>query len=142
MRLFQQAEQGFDKLFGYNRQQNESFDYHNTMKNGSIPKQLNSQEQEFQVSERKIEINQNSNQEYLFSINVENKETSSHFLLENENIVTKQESYTSASSFLNQKNNQTSDVIISLIASRTGLTFNNENQIPKSKKKKKKGRRL
>ena len=39
--LFQQAEQGFDKLFGYNRQQSESFDYHNTMKNGSILNNLN-----------------------------------------------------------------------------------------------------
>ena len=38
--LFQQTEQGFDKLFGYNRQQSESFDYHNTMKNGSIFEQL------------------------------------------------------------------------------------------------------
>lgn len=34
--LFQKAEQGFDKLFGYDRQQFESFDYHNTMRNGSI----------------------------------------------------------------------------------------------------------
>lgn len=45
--LFQQAEQGFDKLFGYNRQQSELFDYHNTMKNGSISKQLELQEQNF-----------------------------------------------------------------------------------------------
>ncbi len=30
--LFQQVEQGFDKLFSYDRQQSESFDYHNTMK--------------------------------------------------------------------------------------------------------------
>ena len=34
--LFQQAELGFDKLFNYNRQQTESFDYYNTIKNGSI----------------------------------------------------------------------------------------------------------
>ena len=34
--LFQQAEQGFDKLFGYNRQLSESFEYSKTMKNGSI----------------------------------------------------------------------------------------------------------
>lgn len=38
--LFQQAEQGFDKFFDYNRQQPESFDYHNTMKNGLSPNNL------------------------------------------------------------------------------------------------------
>lgn len=43
--LFQQAEQGFDKLFGYNRQLSESFEYYNTMKNGSINDQLKMQEQ-------------------------------------------------------------------------------------------------
>lgn len=44
--LFQQAEQGFDRLFGYQRQLTESFEYYNTMKNGSILEQLNMQEQE------------------------------------------------------------------------------------------------
>jgi len=43
--LFQQAEQGFDKLFGYNRKLTKSFEYYNTMKNGSISDQLNMQEQ-------------------------------------------------------------------------------------------------
>lgn len=38
--LFQQAEQSFDKLFGYNRQQSESFDNHSTMRNGSISEQI------------------------------------------------------------------------------------------------------
>lgn len=42
--LFQQAEQGFDRLFGYNRQLTESFEYYNTMKNGSISDQLKMQE--------------------------------------------------------------------------------------------------
>lgn len=43
--LFQQAEQRFDKLFGYNRQLSESFEYSNTMKNGSIDDKLKMQEQ-------------------------------------------------------------------------------------------------
>lgn len=67
--LFQQAEQGFDKLFNYDRQQSETFDYHNTMKNGFIFEQLKLQQQEIQSSERKIGINQ----ENLFSINLVNK---------------------------------------------------------------------
>ncbi|CDB81875.1 clindamycin resistance transfer factor BtgB [Bacteroides clarus CAG:160] len=44
--LFRQAEQGFDKLFGYNLQLSESFEYANTMKNGSIDDKLKMQEQE------------------------------------------------------------------------------------------------
>lgn len=44
--LFQQAEQGFDKLFGYSRKLTESFEYYNTMKNGSISEQLNMQERQ------------------------------------------------------------------------------------------------
>lgn len=72
--LFQQAEQGFDKLFSYNRQQTESFDYHNTMKNNSISEQLKLQEQKIQDSEKGMIINQDSNQENMFSFNLANKE--------------------------------------------------------------------
>lgn len=43
--LFQQAEKGFDKLFAYNRPLSESFEYYNTMKNGSISDQIKMQEQ-------------------------------------------------------------------------------------------------
>jgi hypothetical protein len=44
--LFQQAEKGFDKLFNYDRQLTETFEYCNTMKNGGISDQLNMQERE------------------------------------------------------------------------------------------------
>ena len=140
--LFQQAEQGFDKLFGYNRQQSESFDYHNTMKNNSISEQLKQQEVNIQSYERKMEVNQNSNQENMLTNNPESKKANSKAFNTDENIATKQESDTSVSPSINQNNNQTPDVVLSLTTSRTDLTFNNENQTPKSKKKKKKGRRL
>lgn len=42
--LFQQGEIGFDRLFNYNRPFDESFEYYNAMKNGSITDQLNMQE--------------------------------------------------------------------------------------------------
>ena len=42
--LFKQTEQGFDKLFSYHRPLSESFEYYNTMKNGSISNQLIIQE--------------------------------------------------------------------------------------------------
>ncbi|EKN10565.1 hypothetical protein HMPREF1076_03903 [Parabacteroides goldsteinii CL02T12C30] len=136
--LFQQAERRFDKLFRYNRQQSESFDYHNTMKNNSISEQLKQQEANIQSCERKMGVNQNSNQENMLSNNSESKKENSKAFNTDENIVTKQECETS----VNQNNNQTSDVVISLTTSRIDLTFNNEDQTPKSKKKKKKGRRL
>lgn len=44
--LFQQAEKGFDKLFGYHRQLSETFEYCNTMKNGSMIDKLKMQEKE------------------------------------------------------------------------------------------------
>ena len=45
--LFENAEKGFDKLFGYNRQLSETFEYCNTMKNGSMTDKLKMQEKEF-----------------------------------------------------------------------------------------------
>lgn len=74
MNLFQQAEQGFDKLFDYKRQLVESFDYCNTMKNGTIFERLNLQGQELQSNDKKTAIDQDSNQENLFSIKLESKE--------------------------------------------------------------------
>ena len=64
--LFLQLEQGFDKLFTYR----------NTMTNGSISEQFKLQELDSQSCERKIAISQDSNQENLFSVNLENKEAS------------------------------------------------------------------
>lgn len=112
--LFQQAEQGFDKLFNYNRQPIESFDYHNTMKNGTIFERLNLQGREIQSSERKVEISLDSNKENSYSINLENKAVN------------------------NQKNSQTLNSFLSLISSGADYMTNLEEQIPKLKKKKKK----
>ena len=80
MNLFQQAEEGFDKLFGYERQQLESFDYQNMMKNSNIIDQLKLQKQELQSSERKTKINQDNNQENLLFISLENKETNNQIV--------------------------------------------------------------
>ena len=88
--LFQQVEQGFDKLFGYQRQQTEYFDYHNAMKNSSISEQLKLQQQDFQHSKRKIEINQHSNQENLFSINLKEERISNLFFDSDYKMITKQ----------------------------------------------------
>lgn len=75
--LFQRAEQGFDKLFGYNRQLSESFDYHNTIKNGSISEQIELQEQNF-TGEKKKEIPQSSEKENMISCNLDGKQDNKH----------------------------------------------------------------
>jgi len=50
--LFQNVEKGFDRLFGYNRQLSETFEYCNTMKSGSITEQLNMQNREIANTHR------------------------------------------------------------------------------------------
>ncbi len=52
--LFENAEKGFDKLFGYNRQLSETFEYCNTMKNGSMTEKLWMQERELKAPEQNI----------------------------------------------------------------------------------------
>ncbi|QGY47746.1 clindamycin resistance transfer factor BtgB [Maribellus comscasis] len=49
--LFRQAERGFDRLFNHNRSLTESFEYYNTMKNGSLTDQLKMQERESGANE-------------------------------------------------------------------------------------------
>jgi hypothetical protein len=68
--LFQQVEKGFDKLFNYNRSLNESFEYYNTMKNGTISDQLNMQEK--QILDEKQKNVDDIQSENLLSRNIEN----------------------------------------------------------------------
>lgn len=138
--LFQQAEQGFDKLFGYDRQQSESFDYHNTMKNGSISEQTKLQEQEIQSSDRKAGINQGSNQENLLSINLVNKRINNQASSIDTHIVIKQKDNAYSTSSFNQETNQIFGSFISSAVQDIRSSSNHEDQTLKSKKKKKKER--
>jgi len=121
--LFQQAEQGFDELFSYNRQQSESFDYHNTMKNGSISEQLELQNQNL-TGEKKKETYQSSEKENMISCNLDSKQNSKHTY--------------------NQQNNN-GDSLLSIVLSKYinnyDATSAEELQVQKRKKKKKKGKR-
>lgn len=123
--LFQQTEQGFDKLFGYNRQQSESFDYHNTMKNGSIFEQLDLQAQTF-VGEKKKDTFQPSEKENNISCNLDSKIQNKH-------------SY-------NQQNNNGGGSLLSIFSLGDGNSYNaiqaEELQTQRRKKKKKKRRQL
>lgn len=71
--LFQSVEQGFDKLFNYKRPLVETFEYCNTMKNGSIKEQLKIQEKEVKVADEKkkeqIDITESTNQSKTQSTN-------------------------------------------------------------------------
>ena len=120
--LFQQAEQGFDKLFSYNRQQSESFDYHNTMKNGSISEQLELQNQNF-TGEKKKDVFQSSEKENNISCNLDSKVDEKH-------------SY-------NQQNNGSGDSLLSIFSLGNGNSYDatsaEELQAQKRKKKKKRG---
>ena len=140
--LFQQAEQGFDKLFGYNRQQSESFDYHNTIKNSPVYEHIKLQE--LQYSERKTKNSQDSSQENLLSINLENKKASNRALEINTHIISKKELNHKINSSFNQENAQTSSTPISLILSGVSypLIPEEQNSVFSKMKKKKKKRKI
>ena len=81
--LFQQAEQGFDKLFGYNRQLSESFEYANIMKNGNIEDKLKMQEQILKepkhfTGENKKDVQQSSEKENMISYSPDSKQDNKH----------------------------------------------------------------
>lgn len=124
--LFQQAEQGFDKLFGYDRQLSESFENSNTMKNGSIDDKLKMQEQELQepkqyfTDEKKKEVLQSSEKENVISCNLDSKQENKHAY--------------------NQPNNNGCDSLLSIFSLGDGnnydATLAEELQTQKRKKKK------
>lgn len=127
--LFRQAEQGFDKLFGYNRQLSESFEYANTMKNGSIDDKLKMQEQELKepkqyfTGENKKEAFQSGEKENMISCNIDSKQNNEQ-------------------SF-NQVNDKTGDSLLSIFSlgdsNNYDATSAEELQAKKLKNKKKKG---
>ena len=123
--LFQQAELGFDKLFSYNRQLSESFEFHNTMKNGSLPEQLAIEEQQF-AGEKKKETFQSSEKESKISCNLDSKQN-------------REQSF-------NQDNNTGGDSLLSIFSLGDGknydVTLSEELQAQKRQKKKKKIRKL
>ena len=82
--LFQQAEEGFDKLFAYTRQLSESFEYANIMKNGNIEDKLKMQEQilkepkQYFTGENKKDVQQSSEKENMISYSPDSKQDNKH----------------------------------------------------------------
>lgn len=60
LNLFEQVEKDFDKLFSYDRPLAESFEYYNTMKNGSIEEQIALQEKMLTREKENMEIGLNA----------------------------------------------------------------------------------
>lgn len=120
--LFRQAEQGFDKLFGYDRQLSESFEYTNTMKNGSISKQIELQEQNL-TGEKKKDVFQSNEKENMVSYNFNSKKNEKDAF--------------------NQQNNSGGDSLLPIFSLGDGNSYNaiqaEDLQAQKRKKKKKKG---
>lgn len=139
--LFLQVEQGFDKQFDYNRQQTESFGYHNSMKNSPIFEQVKLQEQNIQSSERETEVNQDGNIDNLLSINLENMKASNLIFNPDIHVATKQESTVSKNTLLNQCNSISNYLSIASIPSEvteSTISLPQEEVKPKQKKKCKK----
>lgn len=115
--LFQQSETGFDKLFGYERNLQETFAYCNTMKNGTVAEKLKMQEKE-------ISLNKDNNIE---------------------SDVMKSIQHEVMSSVSQSLSTEVVSSLFSILPSASDLTMNPnpEDEYPLRKpKKKKKGRRL
>ena len=127
--LFQQAEQGFDKLFGYNRQLSESFEYANAIKNGNMDDKLEMQERELKepkqyiTGENKKELIQSGEKENMISYITDSKQDNKY-------------------SF-NQGDNRSGDSLLSIFSLENGNNYDaalaEDLQAQKRKKKKKKG---
>jgi hypothetical protein len=113
--LFENVEKGFDKLFGYNRQLSETFEYCNTMKNGTVTDKLKMQERELRTPNQSDDIAINRSIDK--SINQSPTQSSNHFSEEN--------SFSS---------------LFSILPSAADINQIDEQQQPKFKKKKKKRR--
>jgi hypothetical protein len=139
--LFQQAETGFDKIFNYQRDLQETFAYCNTMKNGSIKDKLQMQEQELKHSKKSLifEIEPNNNRE-CYNVGTDIQPNVQTFNQSNSQPAEK--SINQSIDSINGENNILSS-LFSILPSAADINSNPENEQPLRKpKKKKKGRRI
>ena len=131
--LFENAEKGFDKLFGYNRQLSETFEYYTTMKNGSVTDKLRMQERELK------EPKQDFVYEKKEIADVQKDENIKAF----SDISIKQQLSTSVNKTIHQQINESSlSSLFSILPSATDVNPIDEQQSLKPQKKKKRRPRL
>ena len=125
--LFENVEKGFDKLFGYNRQLSETFEYCNTIKNGSIVDKLRMQERELNTPEQNFAGEKKKEKEDLQIGRYADKQAD---MIE--------------SKFANKQDSNSTDLGLSSVFGVLTPDKNNweEEQVPVKKKKKKQRPRL
>ena len=125
--LFENVEKGFDKLFGYNRQLSETFEYCNTIKNGSIVDKLRMQERELNTPEQNFAGEKKKEKEDLQMGRYVDKQAD---MIE--------------SKFANKQDSNSTDLGLSSVFGVLTPDKNNweEEQVPVKKKKKKQRPRL
>lgn len=125
--LFENVEKGFDKLFGYNRQLSETFEYCNTIKNGGIVDKLRMQERELNTPEQNFAGEKKKEKEDLQIGRYADKQAD---MIE--------------SKFANKQDSNSTDLGLSSVFGVLTPDKNNweEEQVPVKKKKKKQRPRL
>lgn len=135
--LFENVEKGFDKLFGYNRQLSETFEYCNTMKNGTITDKLQMQERELKEPEQNITSEKKKEKEDLQTGIYADKQagmTESKFSNKQENKIENKQDSSPTDSGLSS--------VFSILPSAADISQGDEPQQSKPVKKKKKKRGL
>ena len=127
--LFENVENGFDRLFGYNRQLSETFEYCNTMKNGTISDKLQMQERELKEPEK---LATGEKKKIIALQTDENVKTQT-----NKNLKT-----FSNTPIQQQTNESGLGSLFSILPSAADILPSDEPQPPKKKKKKKPRQRL
>jgi ribosomal protein S15P/S13E len=133
--LFKTAEQGFDKLFQYERPLTETFNYLNTMKNGSVSDQLKMQEKQISGERKNTQDNGVvSNTESLVANNHESKQSG---ITESSNSISQP-----SDNSVNQSTDSGLSSVFSIFSSPSTNIHNNEPQPIKPKKKRRRNRGL
>ena len=139
--LFKNVEKGFNKLFDYNPQLSETFEYCNTMKNGTVMDRLRMQERELKTSEisfageKKKTVDVQSDENVKAQTN-KNMKTFSEISIQ-------QQVSTSVNQPIHQQTSESGlSSLFFILPSASDITPTDEQQQPKPKKKKKRMPRL
>jgi len=125
--LFQQAEVGFDKLFGYQRYLQETFVYCNTMKNGTVSEKLWMQERELKIPKQQLSNETTTDLQQNVGTDIQT------------NAQTFEQSNDQPANHTKEQSGLSS--LFSILPSASDVSSNSENEYPLRKLKKKKKRR-
>lgn len=143
--LFENSEKGFDRLFGYNRQLTETFEYCNTMKNSSVMDKLQMQEWELKAPKQDFAGEKNKIVDIQTDENVKAQTNTNLNTISDTSI--QQQISTTVNQSTNNSIGQSSDgdalsSLFSILPSATDINPTDEQQPLKPKKKKKRRPKL